>query len=103
MSLIVHKYGGTSVADAQRIKHVARKIARAREQGHQVVVVVSAMGDSTDQLAELAHEVAPEPEERAPEIARALEKAAAGAGVGGRSLITRPSLRGAEERPWKEE
>lgn len=42
-------------------------------------------------------------EEKAPEIARALEKAAAGAGVGGRSLITRPSLRGAEERPWKEE
>jgi len=64
MSLIVHKYGGTSVADAQRIKHVARKVARAREQGHQVVVVVSAMGDSTDQLADLAHEVAPEPEER---------------------------------------
>jgi len=64
MALIVHKYGGTSVADAQRIKHVARKVARAREQGHEVVVVVSAMGDSTDQLLELAHEVSAEPGER---------------------------------------
>jgi aspartate kinase len=64
MALIVQKYGGTSVADAERIKHVARRIATTKDEGNQVVVVVSAMGDSTDELIELAYQVAGEPSER---------------------------------------
>jgi aspartate kinase len=64
MALIVQKYGGSSVADIERIKNVAQRIAQARNKGNQVVVVVSAMGDSTDELANLAHELAPQPDER---------------------------------------
>jgi aspartate kinase len=56
-SLIVQKYGGTSLADAERIRAVADHIARTRRQGRQVVVVVSAMGKTTDDLMRLAHEV----------------------------------------------
>ncbi|MEW6080921.1 MAG: aspartate kinase [Bacillota bacterium] len=55
--LVVHKYGGTSVADAGRIRAVARRVARERDQGNDVVVVVSAMGDSTDRLLDLAAQV----------------------------------------------
>jgi aspartate kinase len=61
VALIVQKYGGTSVADADRIKNVARRIAATRDKGNQVVVVVSAMGDTTDELIELAYRVAREP------------------------------------------
>ena len=57
MALIVQKYGGSSVADAGKIKNVARRIAAARDRGDQVVVVVSAMGDTTDELISLAHQV----------------------------------------------
>jgi len=57
MALIVQKYGGSSVADAERIKNVARRIVQARDTGDQVVVVVSAMGDTTDELIELAYQV----------------------------------------------
>jgi len=57
MALIVQKYGGSSVADAERIKSVAQRIAAARDKGDRVVVVVSAMGDTTDRLAELAREI----------------------------------------------
>ena len=64
MALLVQKYGGTSVADAQRIRNVASRIAHTYRQGHQVVVVVSAMGDTTDQLIDLAREVNPSPDER---------------------------------------
>ena len=64
MALIVQKYGGTSVANAERIKNVARRIAAARDKGDQVVVVVSAMGDTTDELIELAHQVSKQPSER---------------------------------------
>ena len=46
MSIIVQKYGGSSVADVEKIKNVARRVARARDAGNQVVVVVSAMGDT---------------------------------------------------------
>lgn len=56
-SLIVQKYGGTSLADAERIRAVADHIARTRRQDHQVVVVVSAMGRTTDDLIRLANEV----------------------------------------------
>ena len=57
MGLIVQKFGGTSVADAQRIHKAARRAIVAKEKGHQVVVVVSAMGDTTDDLLELAKQV----------------------------------------------
>jgi len=57
MALIVQKYGGSSVADAGKIKNVARRIAATRGEGNQVVVVVSAMGDTTDELIKLANQV----------------------------------------------
>ncbi len=64
MALVVQKYGGSSVADGERIKSVARRVAKAREEGNQVVVVVSAMGDTTDDLVKLAHQVTEQPGER---------------------------------------
>ena len=64
MDTIVQKYGGTSVTNADRIKHVAQRIGYCHDQGNQVVAVVSAMGDTTDQLIELAHQVAPSPSPR---------------------------------------
>src|SRR6184192_1315823 len=57
MGLIVQKFGGTSVADAERIHRAARRAIAAKEKGNQVVVVVSAMGDTTDDLIELARQV----------------------------------------------
>ena len=64
MSLIVQKYGGTSVGNPERIKNVARRVVAAQEQGHRVVVVVSAMSGVTDNLIKLARECSPHPEER---------------------------------------
>ncbi len=64
MALIVQKYGGSSVADAEKIKHVARRIAASRDEGNQVVVVVSARGDTTDGLINLAYQVTGHPSER---------------------------------------
>lgn len=64
MSLIVQKYGGSSVADAASIKRVARRIVDTKKAGHQVVVVVSAMGDTTDELMDLAQQVSPLPPAR---------------------------------------
>ena len=64
MPLIVQKYGGSSVADAQRILSVARRIGAVRQAGTDVVAVVSAMGDTTDELIELAHSVSREPHAR---------------------------------------
>jgi aspartate kinase len=64
MSVIVQKYGGTSVADSGRIKNVARRVVATAEAGHQVCVVVSAMGAMTDQLLELAAEVSDRPHPR---------------------------------------
>ncbi len=64
MALVVQKYGGSSVADGERIKSVARRVAKAKEEGNQVVVVVSAMGDTTDDLIKLAHQVSEQPGER---------------------------------------
>ena len=61
MALVVQKYGGSSVADAEGIKRVAKRIAATKQAGNQVVVVVSAMGDTTDELIELANEVSPSP------------------------------------------
>ena len=64
MSLIVQKYGGSSVADAESIKRVAKRIVETRKAGNEVVVVVSAMGDTTDELMDLANEVVPAPSGR---------------------------------------
>ena len=64
MSLIVQKYGGSSVADAESIKRVAKRIVETRKAGNEVVVAVSAMGDTTDELIDLAHEVSPMPDPR---------------------------------------
>jgi aspartate kinase len=64
MSLIVQKYGGSSVADADKIKNVARRIIKTREAGHQVVVVVSAMGDTTDDLIKMAYQINEFPDKR---------------------------------------
>ncbi len=64
MSLIVQKYGGTSVSSAERIKHVAERVVATAGSGHQVCVVVSAMGDTTDELLELAAQISSTPHER---------------------------------------
>jgi aspartate kinase len=64
LPIIVQKYGGSSVADAEKIKNVALRIAEAHGQGNQVVAVVSAMGDTTDTLIELASEVSERPDPR---------------------------------------
>jgi len=64
VGLVVQKYGGSSVADAEGIKRVAKRIVEAKKNGHQVVVVVSAMGDTTDELIDLAGEVSPMPSGR---------------------------------------
>ena len=64
MALYIHKYGGSSVADAAKIVSVARRLAAVYDAGHRVVTVVSAMGDTTDELIELAHTVSGEPDPR---------------------------------------
>jgi aspartate kinase len=64
VALIVQKFGGSSVADAESIKRVAKRIVETRKAGNEVVVAVSAMGDSTDELVDLAHEVTPIPAPR---------------------------------------
>ena len=64
MSLVVQKFGGSSVADAESVKRVAKRIASYRKAGHDVVVVVSAMGDQTDDLIDLAQQVSPVPPPR---------------------------------------
>ncbi|MFL5363719.1 MAG: aspartate kinase, partial [Myxococcales bacterium] len=60
MGVVVQKYGGSSVADVDRIRRVAERIAATRDKGSQVVVVVSAMGDTTDELLALARKVSPD-------------------------------------------
>ena len=64
MALIVQKYGGTSVGTVERIHRVAERVERAQKDGHQVVVVLSAMSGETDRLLKLAHEVTGAPDER---------------------------------------
>ena len=64
MGLIVQKYGGSSVADAEGMKRVANRIVAAKRDGNQVVVVVSAMGDTTDELIDLAEQITPIPQGR---------------------------------------
>ncbi len=62
--LIVQKYGGSSLADAKKIHSVARRIARSRDEGNSVIVVVSAMGDTTDELIGLANQISERPDAR---------------------------------------
>jgi aspartate kinase len=64
MAIVVQKYGGSSVADADKISNVARRVAASFNKGNKVVVVVSAMGDTTDDLIELASKINPNPEPR---------------------------------------
>ena len=64
MTLVVQKYGGSSVANADRILHVAKRIGASQDSGQQVVVVVSAMGDTTDELINLANQVTQQPDPR---------------------------------------
>ena len=63
-SLIVQKFGGSSVANTERIKQVAQRVVQTKRQGHDVVVVVSALGDTTDELLELARQISQSPPER---------------------------------------
>jgi aspartate kinase len=64
MSVVVQKYGGSSVADAQKLKQVASRVMQTKQLGHDVVVVVSAMGDTTDDLLGLAKQISPNPDRR---------------------------------------
>ena len=64
MALIVQKYGGTSVGSVERIKNVAKRVAKARAEGHDVVVVVSAMSGETNRLVALAQEIQEIPDPR---------------------------------------
>jgi aspartate kinase len=64
VALIVQKYGGSSVQNAERVKRVAERIVATKREGHEVVVVVSAMGDTTDELLDLAKQVSPVPPPR---------------------------------------
>jgi len=64
VALVVQKYGGSSIADGERISSVARRVAKAKDAGNEVVVVVSAMGDTTDELIRLAQQVSAQPSDR---------------------------------------
>src|ERR1700726_320773 len=64
MSIVVQKYGGSSVADVKRLRLVADRIVKTKTSGHDVVVVVSAMGDTTDELLALAKAISPNPDRR---------------------------------------
>jgi aspartate kinase len=64
MSVVVQKYGGSSVADVSKMRKVAERVMKTRAEGHGVVVVVSAMGDTTDELLSLAKQVSPNPDRR---------------------------------------
>jgi aspartate kinase len=64
MAVVVQKYGGSSVADAQKLRKVAERVIRTCNLGHQVVVVVSAMGNTTDELLAMAKQISINPERR---------------------------------------
>ena len=64
MTVVVQKYGGSSVADPERLRGVARRVVATRNQGHDVVVVVSAMGGTTDELIKMANQINPQPQRR---------------------------------------
>ena len=64
MALIVHKYGGTSVGTPEKIKNIAKKLKNLKEEGNQLVVIVSAMGHTTDELIDLMNNVSESPDHR---------------------------------------
>jgi aspartate kinase len=64
MSIVVQKYGGSSVADSEKILNVARRVGKSHDAGNQVVLVISAMGDTTDDLIKLAHQITDQPDPR---------------------------------------
>ena len=64
MGLVVQKYGGTSVADIEKIKRVAKRVAATKAEGNNVIVVVSAMGKMTDELVDLANQISASPDDR---------------------------------------
>src|SRR4029453_14196523 len=68
MSIIVQKYGGSSGADAGKLRYGAERVMQTARRGHQVVVVVSAMGDTTDELLAMAKQLSPNPEGREPDM-----------------------------------
>jgi len=68
LALLVQKFGGSSVGDADKIKHVAKRVIETQKAGNQVVVVVSAMGDTTDELLDLANQVADNPNQSPREL-----------------------------------
>ena len=72
MAIVVQKYGGSSVADVQKLRHVAERVVRTTKAGHDVVVVVSAMGDTTDDLLGMAKQVSAEP--RSPRARHAADR-----------------------------
>ncbi|KAG0295092.1 hypothetical protein BGZ96_012578, partial [Linnemannia gamsii] len=71
MTLIVHKYGGTSMGSVERIKNVALRVAKWHKAGYQIVVVPSAMSGETNRLLKLAHEISPQPDPRELDIVAA--------------------------------
>src|SRR6185437_4808655 len=71
MALIVQKYGGTSVGSIERIRNVAKRVARFHREGHQLVIVVSAMAGETNRLLALAREVSPNPDPREVDVVAA--------------------------------
>jgi aspartate kinase len=64
MPIVVQKYGGSSVANPDKIRNVARRVGKTHDSGSQVVVVISAMGDTTDDLTALAHKITDNPDSR---------------------------------------
>ena len=64
MAIVVQKYGGSSVADLQKLRLVAERVVRTKKAGHDVVVVVSAMGDTTDDLLGMAKQISESPDRR---------------------------------------
>ncbi|KAF0120821.1 MAG: aspartate kinase [bacterium] len=66
MALIIQKYGGTSVGNVEKIKNVAHRVRSARQDGNDVIVVVSAMGEETDRLLDLARDITDQPDEMLP-------------------------------------
>ena len=64
MAIIVQKYGGTSVETIEKINNIAERIVKRKSEGNDMVIVVSAMGKTTDHLINMAHEISPDPDKR---------------------------------------
>ena len=107
MAMIVQKYGGTSVGNSERIRNVAQRVAKFQAQGHQVVVVVSAMSGETNRLIALAKEVQTSDTRTALAVQKTAILEDGGASVafiqkGGESWVRRVVTTGAIDGPWIE-